>query len=1436
MVRKLQLTSIAISFVFALGCTRKMDESSQISIKFPSASSVMAQQSVGALSTKWTVSDPTVSSEINCYAVAVSNAGDASSNPNACYNENQATVFRAGVIYGGFAAGTTAQLEVPSGSQKVIRLIGFKTTSVSSCIAVDLQPGGFSTSQFSAPFVLDQVIKDLAPGVAEVELNVPSTIPVANRFEDCAPYSFERTGSVPTLSVTSISPANGADGGGTSVTITGTGFTATTTATIGGAACTAPVITPTTLTCTAGANTPGVADVVVTRGANSSTLSAGFTYVTLPNLSVTDISYSESIGSVSFTVTASATAAMPITFSYATSNGTAVAGTDYTAASGTGNIAVSTGSTTVNLTLANDVLDEDDETFTFTISSPTNAGISQAVATITINDDDTEPTVNMAISSSSANEGATGVVVAVNLSAASGRTVTVPYVVTGTATAAVDHNAVDGTLTFSPGETTKNITFNTLEDAALEDQESVAFALNTPTNGTLGGLLVHTVTINDNEAPTATLAGTPPALTNNNTLAVTVSGTFVTQYRYAVGLGLSCAGATYSAPIAIATPISDVLGADGAYTLCVLGVSSSGAQQLPANATSYNFTLDTTPPTVTLTSPVPVSPTMTRMDVIPMTATFSEPVTGFSAGDLSVSGGAGPTIVNFTAVNATTYKFEVRPGNASAAINVSVSAAVAIDAANNSNAASTPTIFNYSNPPGLWNSVNSSAAPTNRAGASSVWIGTRWFVWGGYDGTSYFNDGALYSPADNSWSVTGLPSAPTARKLASAVFDGKNVLVWGGTNGAALSTGAIYDPTTNAWGTAIITTGAPTARFEHSAHWVGNRMLIWGGWNGTVYTNSGGLYSPGTNSWSPITLSGAPTARARHGSVVTDRYFIVWGGFDGTYRNDGGRYDPAANSWTTIAGSPLIGRSDFAHVWTGDRMIVWGGLTTGATATGDGAIYDPYMNTWTLITATGDIPTPRAKAKSLWTGTHMLVWGGTDSSGAVLNDGYAFEPNSQTWFRLKTNFTVPPRTDHALGWSGSELLVFGGFDPVGPTYHGLTLRMTSFIHFAGNPVPVIKDVSVGGGISCALADGGRAKCWGVNTYGGLGQGNTAIIGDDPGETNTLPIIDFGSSRSALQVAAGGLHACALLDNYQVKCWGRNNYGQLGVGDTIDRGDGPGEMGDSLPYVGLPYKARHVAVGADHSCAVVDTGAVYCWGYNMNGQMGVGTFSGVYNTPVQVNTITDAISVSLGASHSCAHTLEGIRCWGANLNGQLGDGTTTDRNSPILVSTTPTLAIQKVSAGGNTTCLQHYGGGATNMKCWGKGNIGELGNNTVVDSTTPVNSSSYVSRLSMGGSHGCGFNTGGQITCWGSGTFGAIGNNSSGGSPSPSTILGAAASNAIGVSSNNASNCAWYKDNSVKCWGKNDSGRLGRGDTTNPIGNNVTAPNDMNSVINVNLGF
>ncbi len=162
-----------------------------------------------------------------------------------------------------------------------------------------------------------------------------------------------------------------------------------------------------------------------------------------------------------------------------------------------------------------------------------------------------------------------------------------------------------------------------------------------------------------------------------------------------------------------------------------------------------------------------------------------------------------------------------------------------------------------------------------------------------------------------------------------------------------------------------------------------------------------------------------------------------------------------------------------------------------------------------------------------------------------------------------------------------------------------------------------------------MLEDSTVKCWGHN---GVSDGKLGLEsfdesrGDDTGEMAALSTIDFGTNRIALQIAAGSLHTCAILDNSSVKCWGNNDYGQLGLGDTTARGSGSGDMGNGLAAVDLGASAIEISSGFQNSCARLVNGKVKCWGFNMFGQLGLGDTSARGDSSGEMGSVLSYISL------------------------------------------------------------------------------------------------------------------------------------------------------------------------------------------------------------------
>ena len=362
-----------------------------------------------------------------------------------------------------------------------------------------------------------------------------------------------------------------------------------------------------------------------------------------------------------------------------------------------------------------------------------------------------------------------------------------------------------------------------------------------------------------------------------------------------------------------------------------------------------------------------------------------------------------------------------------------------------------------------WTPTTTANAPTARSQATAVWTGTEVIVWGGCTSGECqieLNTGGRYDPVADTWAATGLPSDPGHRINHTAVWTGAEMIVWGGfdqSQGLVL-TGRRYDPATDTW-SGIAFTGLVGARDGHTAIWTGTEMVVWGGREaGLGTTITGGRYRPATDTWQPTNTNGAPDPRAFHTAVWTGSKMVVWGGcaFDdcASYRNTGGRYDPSTDTWapTTTVGAPT---ARFLHtgVWTGDRMVVWGGHD-GVSNLGTGGRYEPVGDAWSP-TSLAAAPAPRRVHTAVWTGAEMIVWGGRDDS-AALNTGGRYQPVADTWTPTSATGAPAARWDHVAVWTTDEMVVWGGCTNLGCDAFdktGLTTTGGRYDPVAGTWVP-----------------------------------------------------------------------------------------------------------------------------------------------------------------------------------------------------------------------------------------------------------------------------------------------------------------------------------------------------------------------------------------------
>jgi cysteine-rich repeat protein len=276
-------------------------------------------------------------------------------------------------------------------------------------------------------------------------------------------------------------------------------------------------------------------------------------------------------------------------------------------------------------------------------------------------------------------------------------------------------------------------------------------------------------------------------------------------------------------------------------------------------------------------------------------------------------------------------------------------------------------------------------------------------------------------------------------------------------------------------------------------------------------------------------------------------------------------------------------------------------------------------------------------------------------------------------------------------------------------------------------------LALGGAHTCARLRTGNVRCWGSSDQGQLGHGNTESIGDEVGETPvSAGTVEFGGGRASAAISAGAQHTCAVLDTGAVRCWGEGTRGQLGYGNTESIGDdeAPGSAG--TVDIGAGRTAVAISAGGYHTCAVLDTGAVRCWGHGGQGRLGYSNQDNIGDdeAPGSVGTVNlgagrTAVAVAAGTWHTCA-ILDGgaVRCWGSGSWGQLGYGNTNDvgdDETPGSVGTVdigPGRTATALAAGAYHTCAILDTGA---VLCWGLGTTGRLGygnTNTIGDDEFP----------------------------------------------------------------------------------------------------------------------
>jgi alpha-tubulin suppressor-like RCC1 family protein len=299
----------------------------------------------------------------------------------------------------------------------------------------------------------------------------------------------------------------------------------------------------------------------------------------------------------------------------------------------------------------------------------------------------------------------------------------------------------------------------------------------------------------------------------------------------------------------------------------------------------------------------------------------------------------------------------------------------------------------------------------------------------------------------------------------------------------------------------------------------------------------------------------------------------------------------------------------------------------------------------------------------------------------------------------------------------------------------------------------VKQLAAGEDHMCALKSDGTIKCWGYGYNGQLGYGSTSSTNFSNSSPDNIRTVS--GINNAVEISAGGYSTCARLDNGTVQCWGNNNTGQLGNGNTTQR--------NSPTNVSGITQATQISVGAAHTCAVIDNNTVQCWGNSSNGRLGMGNVNGNQTSPQDVSSLNNITQVSAGQNHTCAvknSSGSNLYCWGENQYFQVGTNSNgVDYAVPELIGSSKVL---NVSAGESFTCVTMNDKSA---KCWGYGGNGVLGKssgggglgstdnkyaqtNTTTWQISDIPGLTDIKQIVAGKEHTCALTNPGRTICWG----------------------------------------------------------------------------------------
>ena len=528
-------------------------------------------------------------------------------------------------------------------------------------------------------------------------------------------------------------------------------------------------------------------------------------------------------------------------------------------------------------------------------------------------------------------------------------------------------------------------------------------------------------------AGATTFSGVPGAFsissaTNGNTQSVVTWGAAsgATSYTVTYGTSSGSYGTTVST---VATSPTTITGLSNGttYYIMVTAVNASGSTNASAQVTAT----PAGPPGAFSISSATNGNTQSVVTWGAASGATSYTVKyGTSSGSYGTTvstGATSPTTITGLS-NGTTYYIMVTALNASGLTNASADL--------------TATPAGVADP---WAAISTTALPSDPPQGFPVWTGTQMLLFGSNGSVSRYN------PTGNTWSVDATTGdSPGARFGPNVIWTGTKMWVWGGstTSGGYPNTGGLYDPVTKNWTETSIDVGIPTiANDLCTPVWTGAKIIVWG-----TGCDPGGIYDPSDNTWKAISKSAYASPDGATSSNIMGYYqtavwtgtkMLVFGGLSGSggAGNAGATYDPDTDTWASISqGTNVPEERNFMYfsrrgsggVWTGTHLIVWGGISKDYSPLGDGASYSPATDTWSTISSV-EAPSARERHSVVWTGSEMIVWGGYNSSGDEISSGALYNPSTDTWRPMSTGANAPGAGgDVGAVWTGSEMILWNG--------------------------------------------------------------------------------------------------------------------------------------------------------------------------------------------------------------------------------------------------------------------------------------------------------------------------------------------------------------------------------------------------------------------------